>query len=537
MGRKLSRILSAVLAMLILVAALVPASTSLAAPSEGDIIKQIRKTYKKALSSFDKDSFDGYCGSLVNSQLYILGITAGTVHNNGNEEYDEYCDQDVTSGGFRVKAYPARRFTLREALLDITQNGTRDAYNVLVGFERTKSVAGRRYGHAVFVHGIFDGMVYFVESYDLRMNGTTYPEGSPIICSIEDFCDYYASTTVELDGVIEFGLKDYEDHCDRYSANLLAAVTADTQIMSQPCTAETSAASTLIRQVSAGEKLTVIGLYQNPVGEYWYQTEEGYVPAGCMQAEDMFFDDVTVEDAVAPTVLRKSGTFKVKGVVSAKHNSVYTLRAQVFRLEGETEIQVLNATDVVEGQEYSLSGSVISKKLKFRTLDVGQYRYALAAIVGNHYIQDGQMQVNWGTVELWKSDFQVNEDKTGSYIVGFDAGEGQAEWNQTAVVKGDSLEELPAAQREGYAFLGWFTEDGEAVSAEYVPGDAMTLYAQWYDLDELSNNWQNPEGTGRYMYTIGLSTMGCAEVDGTLYYFSTFGRDWLVWTEDGTIVN
>ena len=534
MGKKLGRILSAALAVLMVLAALSPAA-SLAAPSENEITRQIRKTYQKALSSFGRSSFDGYCGTLISSQIQILGITSGTVHGNGNEQYDQYCSQEVTSGGYRVTAYPAGRFTLEEALLDITDGGTKDAYNILVGFERTKSVAGRKYGHAVLIHAIFDGLVYFVESYDVRLNGTRYPEGDPIICSIGDFCDYYASTTVELDGVISFGLKDYEDHCDRYSANLTAVLTENTELMTLPCTAEVHGSSALVRAAIAGEELAVIGLYRNTQGEYWYQTGEGFFPAAAAAVQALRFDDVTVTDAVAPTVLRKSGAFKVKGQVTAVHNSIYTLRAQVFRLDGETETEVLNATDVVEGQEYSLSGSDISKNLKFRSLDVGQYRYKLAAIVGNYYCQDGQLQVGWETVELWKSDFQVMEDKTSSYTVSFDAGEGLADWNQTAVVKGDPLEELPGAQLDRYAFQGWFTEDGQAVTADYVPEGDVTLYAGWYSLADLNADWNSSQS--RFVSTVGLSTMGCAEVNGTLYYFSSFGQGWVVWNQDGTVVN
>lgn len=533
MRKKFRRVLSGLLAALILLSA-VPGV--FAAPSEDEITKQIRNTYKKALSLFGRSSFDGYCGSLINAQLYLLGITSGVVHNNGNEEYDEYCNQDVTSGGYRVCAYPAGRFTLREALMDITKNGTQDAYNILVGFQRTKSVAGKRYGHAVFIHGIFDGMVYFVESYDVRLNGTSFAEGKPIICSIEEFCEYYASTTVELDGVVEFGLKDYEDRCDRYSAYLTAEVTAETRLMSQPCNPEINAGSETVRAVKVGELLTVIGLYQNTEGEFWYQTEEGFLQADRTRMRELRFDDVTIRKAKAPTVLRKSGSFKVKGEVGATHNTVYTLRAKVSLLEGDSQAQALSATDVVEGREYSLAGN-ISKKLKFRTLDVGYYRYTLAAIVGNHYIQDGQLQLSWETVELWKSEFQVSEDKAGSSLVQFDAGEGLAEWNQTAVVNGDALEELPAADREGYAFLGWFTEDGQRVTAEYVPEADMTLTARWYALAELNLNWGGSNSQSRFVSTIGLSTLGCAEVDGTMYYFSSFGQRWVVLTEDGTVVN
>ena len=536
MGKKLKRVLSAVLAVLIAITAISPA-VSLAAPSENEITKQIKKTYKKALSSFDRSSFDGYCGTFINLQLKILGITTSLVHNNGNEEYDEYCDQDVTSGGYRVKAYPAKRYSLNEAIMDITADGTRNAYNILVGFQRTKSVAGRKYGHAVLIHGIFDGMVYFVESYDVRLNGTFYREGTPIVCSIKDFCDYYNSTTEKLDGVIEFGLKGYEDQCDRFSTNLTAVMTADAAVMTLPCTAEVHGSAETVRTALAGEELAVTDLYCNTEGEYWYQTAEGFVPADSAAVQAMRFDDVTLTDAVAPTLLNKSATFKVKGQVAAVHNSIYTLRAQVFALNGETETEVLNATDVVEGREYSLSGSAISKNLKFRTLDVGQYRYKLAAIVGNHYYQDGQLQIQWQTVELWKSDFQVMEDKTGSYTVSFDAGDGLADWNQTAVVKGDPLEELPAATLDRYAFQGWFTGDGVPVTADFVPEGDVTLYAGWYSLSDLNSDWNSSASQNRFVSTVGLSTLGCAEVNGTLYYFSSFGQGWVVWNQDGTVVN
>ncbi len=534
MCKKILRILSLALALLLVVTAVAPASVSAAATKADEIKQQIKATYRKACSYYGRDTFDGYCGALVNAELYLLGINSYVEHYDGRDQYDGYCRKTTTSGGYGVKAYPASAYSMREALNHITANGTKDAYNILLGIDKTKSTLGQRYGHACVIHAILDGKVYLMESYDVKFRGKTYPEGTPIVFTIDEFCEYYAYSTVKYDGIIHFGLKTYDVQCDRYPASFMAAVHTAGKIMSQPCESYVHGSSKVVGSLIAGTTVEVKGLYLNTEGEYWYQVNGGYVPAETLQAQQFLFDDVQVTGATAPAVLRQGRAYHVKGSISTKANSIYTVRAQIYNMDGETPLQILNTAMVVQAKSYDLEDSVISKKLTFRKLPVGSYRYELAAVVGNYYVENGQLQTYWNTVNLWSSDFQVTEEKTGSDTVMFDPCGGEVALNQTAVAVGSAIGSLPTAQREGYVFLGWFTDSvgGERVTEEFVPDDSTTLYAQWSSIEELQNYWQE-YGDSWYFYSDGMTTMGCVEIGGTLYYFSSVdpvGQSWTMWT-------
>ena len=540
MCKKILRILSMALAILLAVSVAVPAPVTAAATTADEIKQQIRSTYKKARSHYGWSSFDGYCGALVNAELYLLGITSNVIGTDGKDAYNAFDRLSVTSGGYRVKAYPAKLYSLRSALNDITKNGTQDAYNILVGFEKTRSTLGVRYGHACVIHGIIDGTVYFVESYDVTLNGRHYPEGTPISCSIEAFCEYYASTTTQLDGVIYFGLKTYADNCAEYTASAWAAAVADGQLWSQPCDSAVDQSSEWVRDLTPGEQLNVTGLYLNTVGEYWYELDGGQ--AGYVRAEDVTisqlrFDDVSVVGATAPTVLTKGKPYQVRGTVLSEMNSIYSVCARVYSLDDGEMTQVINAAEMVEGKSYELSGSEISGKLTFRSLSAGRYRYELAAIVGNCYVEDGQLLTGWETVSLWAADFLVVGQKTGVNTITFDACGGTSGLDQTVVAAGQAMGALPTAQRQGYVFMGWYTqaEGGERVTADLVLEGSTTCYAHWISPEELRTDWLN-NGNCWYFYSDGVSALGCIEVDGTLYYFSfvdPLSQNWMMWTAAG----
>lgn len=536
MCKKILRILSLTLAILLVATAMIPTPVTAAATKADEIRQQIKRTYQKSRSHYGWDSFDGYCGSYIAAQIYYLGITASVVHGDGNDHFDNYCDDQYTSGGYRIRAYSAKSYSIREALNIITQNGTVNAYNILVGFQKTKTSLGKRYGHATMIHAILDGTVYFSESYDMKLNGRVYPEGAAITCSIDDFCEYYNMTTTQPDGVIHFGLKTYAEQCVMYPASAGATVLTSAELRTEPCGSGVNKNSRKLDTLNAGDQLEITGLYLNTAGEYWYEVdsgETGYVLAEQVRVDELHFDDVQVLDAFAPAIQPEGRSFHVKGTIHAQLNTIYTVRAQVHSLDGDSVTPVINVIDSVEGKRYALPDSSISKDLTFRKLPLGNYRYELAAIVGNHYVQDGQLQIGWETVSLWSSDFQVVEEVTDSNIIGFDANGGTASLNQTAVPFEQSIGTLPTAQRQGYVFLGWYTQvdGGQHITADFVPEDSMKLYAHWTSLEELQANWQNAGGCW-YLYSDGLSSMGCIEVDGILYYFSAvdpLGQNLMMW--------
>jgi uncharacterized repeat protein (TIGR02543 family) len=201
-------------------------------------------------------------------------------------------------------------------------------------------------------------------------------------------------------------------------------------------------------------------------------------------------------------------------------------------------VQVINTSDTVEGKAYDLLRSKISGGLSFRTLEAGQYRYELAAIVANYYVEGGQLMTGWNTIVLWSSDFLVVEDQTKGFTVSFDACGGTTPLNQSVVPQGMSIGNTDVAQRPGYVFLGWFTEaeGGERVTADFVPEENMTIYAHWVSYEQLCNEWL-AGGNCWYLYSDGVTTMVCMELEGALYYFSAMEpmcQSWMVWTDAAT---
>lgn len=520
MQKKLSKLISCVLALVLLGTAILPGYVNAAGPSASQIISQMKRTYSKCRNSFGR-SFDGYCGTMTGYQLYYLGITTGRDRQNGNEGFDRYKGQTYSTGGYRIKAYSGKSWTLREALNKITDNGEKDAYNILVGFESTPSRAGRKYGHSCIIHGIVDGKVYFLESYPVYLNGKRYREGEPISCTIKQFCDYYASTTTKFDGVIHFGGKDYADGCDRYPTAFEGVITQDAELRSQPCLFVEDDSSELVSVMTAGQTVNVVGVVKNTNDAFWYQVDgenSGYVLAETVEVGTFNYGDVVLEDVYAPSALRQGKSFKIKGEIKAENNQLYTVRSQVFALDQAEQEQVLTTADVVEDTLYNLKNSAISQELAFRELELGSYRYELAAVVASYYYDQGQLQVRWETVALWNSDFCITEKSSEAHQITFDECEGVASVNRAAVVDGEAIGQLPTAQRGTEVFLGWFTQEegGERITAEFVPEENMTLYAHYSTPAEL----EAAADAFWYVYSDGITVIGCAEIDGILYHFT-----------------
>ncbi len=186
--------------------ALTPEKTVVETVSSADapdetMIEQIRTTYAAAKKRARVKSFRGKCGKYVNQQLVILGINETYIGCNGNREYDTYYKLRSSTGGFKIHAYGAKKYTLQSALEAIAKENPH-ARNILVGFEKGTSTAGKKYGHALFIHGIENGLVYFSDSFAQTVDGVKYKEGEPIVCSVATFVKRYQK--YRFDGVIWF---------------------------------------------------------------------------------------------------------------------------------------------------------------------------------------------------------------------------------------------------------------------------------------------------------------------------------------------
>jgi len=533
MKKQILRIISLAMAFFLLICVLPQPETSAAQSEEYRITQQVESTYKAALKYSGRSSFRGYCGASLNCILYKLGIITKIVGANGNEQYDLYKNEAYSSGGYRIRAYSAYSYTLKEALNAITDGGTKNAYNILVGFQRSNTYAGQRYGHCVFIHAVINGVVYFAESFPCTIGGVDYDEGECISVGIEQFCKYYNNWTT-LDGLIHFGLKTYNDLCEEYPAYLFASVTEETQMYTAPCLPQVDDRAIPMRTLQPGERLSVTGLLLNTEGEYWYQVEDyqtGYVRADATEVQSMRYDDITATGLSAPTVHRQGNTYNIKGNVSSIYNHICSIRAQVFTVSGEELTHVMTTTEVVADNHYSLSYSTVSNRMAFRLLSTGAYRYELAVVVSNYYYADGELCTEWKTIKLYMSNFRVVNQTGGTVTVTYDACGGTSALNAAVLAQGQTLNTLPEATREGHVFAGWYTEaeGGTLVTEDYVLSKSVTLYARWEEPANASG-WYEENGRSYYVMD-GQRIVGFFQVDGITYYQDETGFLSIGWVE------
>ena len=533
MSKKILRILSVALAFVLLLGAFGWSESSAAQTEEYRISQQVESTYKAALKAVGRYSFRGWCGAAVDWQLQMLGITTKVIGANGNDQFDQYKNQEYSSGGYRIRAYSARNYTLKEALNTVSENGTKDVYNILVGFQKTNTTAGQKYGHAVFIHAILDGIVYFTESFSITIAGKTYSEGKCVAVTIDQFANHYSRWTT-FDGIICFGMKSYTDLCEEYPAYLYAVAAQETPLYTAPCDPAVDDRALPVRTLQAGERVSVTGMFCNTEGEYWYRVEDyqtAYVRADHMTVAAMRYDDVTASGISAPTVHLQGNTFNVKGTIGATYNQVCSVRAQVFALTEDGAQHTLTMTDKVAENHYSLSYSTISNRLAFRLLEEGAYRYELAAVVSNYFYADGELQTEWKTIKLYLSEFRVVSQKGDTATVTYDACGGMAELNAAELSQGQTLNTLPDASREGFVFAGWYTqsEGGERVAEDFVIQGDLTLYAHWEAAD--ASGWFEEDGRTYYLLE-GQRITGFFQVDGVDYYQGEDGYLRTGWLEE-----
>lgn len=379
--------------------------TAFAAEAESDrISKQITSDYKNILRYTNRRNLSGYCGLMASWQLYFLGVNSWVVSYHGKNQFDAYKDVAVTSGGHRVKAYAAYDYTLEDALMKVSKNGTYDVYNILVGFQKTNTAMGRYYGHSVVIYAILDGIVYFTEGFNTPMGGA----GRPYTMTIKKFADYY-NKKGQFEGIIYFGRKGYVANCNEYATNMYAEVTASTPMYTDPCVPGTpDSDSQFIRTANYGERLWVNGVYENPQGEFYYQIgdEAGYISAADATPFRFIYEDIGIADAQNPVDLEPGKTCKIKGRVAAEYSTMGAVRMVVT--DGAGEIILNHALAKLSGV-YDLESDTFSKAVKFNYLDEGAYIYSIYADGLNFYVKNGQVASDSREILLTRSVFRVGD--------------------------------------------------------------------------------------------------------------------------------
>ena len=483
------RVVTAVLAVIMLMSVFAFPVGAAVSSEETALRQKITKTYKRLRASNGYDSYNGYCGKMAAYTLYHLGIDKHVYSHNGKDEYDAYEKLEKTTGGYIVKAYPAPEYNLEEALNAISEGGTKDVYNILLGFQRTNTSAGRKYGHALVVYGILNGNVYFTESFSTALGGK---EGTPTVCSIQKFAEYYNKWTT-FEGAIYFGTKSYADFCTYYSADLYVQTTEETMVYSIPSNIDVD--GYIAKQtgtIRSNERVEVSGLYENTEGKLFYEIcygeITGYLEADKVQTLRTNTHKITAVGFNAPEALRKGEGFSVTGTVSLKQDGLTNLGFSIVDQDGNEKYSYR----MDKAGTMATVSKAASNAMKFSKLDNGIYTYKVTCDVENYYVSDGVVTRETTTVTLVEKVFTIGN----------------------ATVPSD---QMPAPD-EDEILNGWHFDATDGLWKYYID-------------DALANGWVFAEDADYYILENGTAATGCVEINGENRYFTESGAMCTGWYE------
>ena len=242
------------------------------------------------------------------------------------------------------------------------------------------------------------------------------------------------------------------------------SVKSDIAPASKPYTASLGSGG---KSISAGKEISVSASVTNGAGERWYELKDGsYVPKTALTfvtyLESEFKGEITSpkEDQIL-----KQQSHTLSGSVS----SLYPLRKVSGYLDGECY-----ATWTGSGKDTSLklSSTDINNKLFFSKLAPGKHTLTITAtdLTGRE------------ATKVAERVFYIEQPPV-FHTVKLSLDGGKCETEKLSIQEGKALGTLPAAEKEGYSFDGWYLESGEAATDDTVINKGITLTAHWKPLE------------------------------------------------------
>lgn len=449
-------------------------------------------------------------------ELYHLGVTKTAVTHNGNDMYDMLRISDQIREGYSAQCYSAREYSLEEALNAITENGTKDAYNIMVGFQWTKTAAGSLYGHVTVIHAVLNGNVYYTE-------GFVTPYGpdptQAMVCTISQFADYYNSWT-SFEGMIHFGSGNRIAGCEAYTCDVFVAAQEPAALLTMPDfdTAEEA------RMIPAGERLYATALCQNEEGVLFYRVEENgqeyFVTASLMKPVWFLYDRFTTTDVKLPVHMEEGEMLRLSGMIRTPH-SIYNTAVEITDENGNVVVksEVLSQSSLVNLGDMTLADSV--------SLCKGNYTVSVYCDIINRYAAAGTVEKNMKRMLVASSSFTVGD----------------------AVPAARAKRAAVAQPVEETVFNGWQYTDGSwyfyennQVRTGWFCYDGVDYYlledgkaatgwqningkSRWFSqTGAMRTGWLNTEEGVYYMLSNGIAATGLAEVEEVLYIFDEDGK-------------
>ena len=271
----------------------------------------------------------------------------------------------------------------------------------------------RNSGHSVYVIDVQGSTVTFADcNYNGNCNirwGVTKD-----ISTFKTYFQYVRSAPVALSS-------GYLAQCERLSSEGTVEILNETTLWTSPCTGEVYENSQEGGILQAGDKVSVLALYGNTLGEYWYKIILGgqvrYLRAADTHNFHPHSDAISAMDVRKPVNVQYKYGFSMGGLIRAEGMMLTHVGAYIYPGMDITGEPCMTSEDSGINQiSYQISGSNVDKNLKFGQLAKGTYTYVLRATAANRYADRGELSTWSVTQTLHRNVFTVSAAATSDYL-------------------------------------------------------------------------------------------------------------------------
>ena len=394
------RVLSAILVLGILIGFLPAMTLPVSAKATGLTLEELKEKFPDGMF-WNGSNPDGWTDT-------------GCSHHKYGCTYDGRCGCNTFLGqssqcmGFAEKlAYDASGYNPRK-----NENGwyTYTAISALNNVKPGDIIRSR--GHSVYVIDVQGTTVTFADcNYDGNCN---------IRWGITKDISYFKSYFSHVRSAPTALASGYLAQCQRLSSEGTVKIVAETILWTSPCTQDVYERSEKVGVLQAQEQVSVLALYQNSLGEYWYKISYNgaacYLPAVDTDEFHPYTDTIAALDVAKPVNVKYLNGFSIGGVIRADGMMLTQVGAYIYPgMDVTGEPCLVSEESGIEQISYQIAGSAVDKNLKFGQLAKGTYTYVIRATAANRYANRGELSTWSITQTLHRNIFVVSGTSTGDY--------------------------------------------------------------------------------------------------------------------------
>lgn len=260
---------------------------------------------------------------------------------------------------------------------------------------------GSGFQHVEIVYKVEDGVIYTVGG---NSGGGSNLYSRCVYTHDPLYSKYIVSILRPNYAVLDIS---YSSKCSSFDTYCVIRVTENSTLMSLPCDSQTDEESAAGKTLSAGKELKAYAVFENTLGELWYQVKSGdqimYLKASDTEFIEGIPEGITASDLSVPELLIEGDSFSVRGSIKSKGIPLCSVSGSV--LDGKKEIT--GASDSVSASSYSLRSGEVNKGLKFGSLKPGTYSFVLSAAVKGYYADGNKLKSYQLEVSLYSGEFTV----------------------------------------------------------------------------------------------------------------------------------